>query len=631
MSFGFCGFCSITEDNSNTLSLINKNSKIPIGKDRIYKLHKNETLNNFTKSFYRSESLDFSSRQKTQEKYNIDNSIFEIKMPYICIFCGGESCKWENPHLRKNSAIHGLLADLYFDCVYASQRPSTCLIKQYNLLEVFKRKKIKLIINCQINGEHPYCGPNKGLEEDCGFSYNPSAFISEGIEVLLKGFKDLTPPDTLDFILEIVRKMAYVVKYKKGRILVHCHAGNGRTGIVLVCFFMYYFNKSYNEALTELRKLRKKGVEKISQEIFCQKFEEYLHEIKNFFPNKRKKIHFFIQNQKILDFNFDKSFIPSIAISYYLKDINLNNNDIYTKIIDMDFVPKILFECIEKIIEIKTFNNMPLKELYLILNGMNEIKEDSLNIIKKIKSELKVNNWDSFKFQNNISILSELLFIWMNNCVFYIIDPKKIEKIIEQLLNIFFPNIKRKNLPQLNISNDNLDYIDENLLNGIKKLFDTYIDNKEKNINEIFNKMIHTIKSILSKLEYETIKYISIFLQMIYPTNKLNSDWADINQNNDKGSNIYEYKRFLYKFCLFLLGYNLDKVNLTPNKFLKSKELLHSRMLIFIFELFIFCYNKNDKYVNKISNNEEEIIDENEDIFFKYKNSIDFNSIKNFL
>ena len=40
-------------------------------------------------------------------------------------------------------------------------------------------------------------------------------------------------------------------------------------------------------------------------------------------------------------------------------------------------------------------------------------------------------------------------------------------------------------------------------------------------------------------------------------------------------------------------------------------------MLIFIFELFIFCYNKNDKYVNKISNNEEEIIDENEDIFFK--------------
>ena len=631
MSFGFCGFCSITEDKNNTLSLINKSTKIPIGKDRIYKLHRNEVLNNYTKSFYRSESLDFSLRKNSQKKFNLENSIFEMKMPYVCLFCGGESCKWENPHLSKNSAISGLLADLYFDCVYACQRPSTCLIKEYNLLEVFKRKKIKLIINCQINGEHPYCGPNKGLEEDCGFSYNPSVFISEGIEVLCKGFKDLTPPDTLDFILEIVRRMAYVVKYKKGRILVHCHAGNGRTGIVLVCFFMYYLNKSYDDALTELRKLRKKGVEKITQEIYCQKFEEYINEIKNFFPNKRQKIHFFVQNQKILDYNFDKSFIPSIIISYYLKDITINSNDIYNKIIDIDFVPKIIFECIEKIIEIKTLNNLSLKELYRILNGMNEIKEDALNTIKKIKSELKVNNWDSFKSQNDISIISELLFIWMNNCVFYIIDPSKIEQIIEQYLNIFSPKLKNKKLLLSNNSNDNATNIDENLLNAIKKLFDIYIDNKEKNNNEKNNQMIDIIKSILSKLEYETIKYISIFLQIIYPTNKINTDAVDINENNEKNKNIYEYKRFLYKFSLFLLGYNLDKVNLTPNKFLKSKELLHSRMLIFIFELFIFCYNNNDKYVNKISNNEEEIIDENKDNFFKYKNSIDFNSIKNFL
>ncbi len=58
MSYGFCGFCSYTEDKGNTLSLINKNSRIPIGKDRIYKLNKNETLNNYTQSFYRAESTE---------------------------------------------------------------------------------------------------------------------------------------------------------------------------------------------------------------------------------------------------------------------------------------------------------------------------------------------------------------------------------------------------------------------------------------------------------------------------------------------------------------------------------------------------------------------------------------------
>ena len=634
MSYGFCNFCSFGEDKSSTLTLINKDSEIPVGKDRIYKLSHNEELNDYTQSFCRSESNEINPPNKLLEKYNLNNSIFEMKMPYICIFCGGESCKWEDPSIRKNSAIHGLLADLYYDCVYACQRPSTCLIKKYHLLEVFKKKRIKLIVNCQINGEHPYCGPNKGLEEDCGFSYSPSAFISEGIEVLCKGFKDLTPPDTLDFMLDVVRKMAYVVKYKKGRILVHCHAGNGRTGIVIVCFFMFYFNKTYQEALTELRKLRKKGVEKIPQEIYCQKFGEYIKVIKNFFPSKRQKIHVFLKNQKILDYDFDKSFINSIVISYYLKDFNISNiKELSNKIVDINFIPKLIFECIEKIIEIKIFTNMSLKELYLILNGMNVLKENSLKAIKIIREELKVNNWDTFKIQNDIAIINELLFIWMNECVFNCIDPQKIEQIINDFILLIIPSQNNSTLPESKISNDKLNTIDNELLNKIQKLFEMCIDNPKNQNMEILNKMINITKLSLSKLEYETIKYISIFLQIIYPTNKFNIDWTDLNNNinnNIDDSNIYEFKRFLYRFSLFLLGYNLDKINSTPNKFLKSKELLQAKMLIFIFELFIFHKNDSLFNLNEFTRNNEVLL-ENEDLFFKYKNSNELRSIKNFL
>ena len=634
MSYGFCNFCSFGEDKSSTLTLINKDSEIPVGKDRIYKLSHNEELNDYTQSFCRSESNEINPPNKLLEKYSLNNSIFEMKMPYICIFCGGESCKWEDPSIRKNSAIHGLLADLYYDCVYACQRPSTCLIKKYHLLEVFKKKRIKLIVNCQINGEHPYCGPNKGLEEDCGFSYSPSAFISEGIEVLCKGFKDLTPPDTLDFMLDVVRKMAYVVKYKKGRILVHCHAGNGRTGIVIVCFFMFYFNKTYQEALTELRKLRKKGVEKIPQEIYCQKFGEYIKVIKNFFPSKRQKIHVFLKNQKILDYDFDKSFINSIVISYYLKDFNISNiKELSNKIVDINFIPKLIFECIEKIIEIKIFTNMSLKELYLILNGMNVLKENSLQAIKIIREELKVNNWDTFKIQNDIAIINELLFIWMNECVFNCIDPQKIEQIINDFILLIIPSQNNSTLPESKISNDKLNTIDNELLNKIQKLFEICIDHPKNQNMEILNKMINITKLSLSKLEYETIKYISIFLQIIYPTNKFNIDWTDLNNNinnNIDDSNIYEFKRFLYRFSLFLLGYNLDKINSTPNKFLKSKELLHAKMLIFIFELFIFHKNDSLFNLNEFTRNNEVLL-ENEDLFFKYKNSNELRSIKKFL
>ena len=593
MSYGFCNFCSFGEDKSSTLTLINKDSEIPVGKDRIYKLSHNEELNDYTQSFCHSESNEINPPNKLLEKYNLNNSIFEMKMPYICIFCGGESCKWEDPSIRKNSAIHGLLADLYYDCVYACQRPSTCLIK------------------------------NKGLEEDCGFSYSPSAFISEGIEVLCKGFKDLTPPDTLDFMLDVVRKMAYVVKYKKGRILVHCHAGNGRTGIVIVCFFMFYFNKTYQEALTELRKLRKKGVEKIPQEIYCQKF-----------GSKRQKIHVFLKNQKILDYDFDKSFINSIVISYYLKDFNISNiKELSNKIVDINFIPKLIFECIEKIIEIKIFTNMSLKELYLILNGMNVLKENSLQAIKIIREELKVNNWDTFKIQNDIAIINELLFIWMNECVFNCIDPQKIEQIINDFILLIIPSQNNSTLPESKISNDKLNTIDNELLNKIQKLFEICIDNPKNQNMEILNKMINITKLSLSKLEYETIKYISIFLQIIYPTNKFNIDWTDLNNNinnNIDDSNIYEFKRFLYRFSLFLLGYNLDKINSTPNKFLKSKELLQAKMLIFIFELFIFHKNDSLFNLNEFTRNNEVLL-ENEDLFFKYKNSNELRSIKNFL
>ena len=52
-------------------------------------------------------------------------------------------------------------------------------------------------------------------------------------------------------------------------------------------------------------------------------------------------------------------------------------------------------------------------------------------------------------------------------------------------------------------------------------------------------------------------------------------------------------------------------------------------MLIFIFELFIF-YNNNTK-VNNIITNETPLIEENEDLFFKYKKNVDLISIKDFL
>lgn len=604
----FCNFCTFIPENKTTISLISEESPEKLGNEKQNKI---VSRNNYIKLANKSKSYSKYSNKYSQEKDKNGNSIFDMKMPYICLFCGGEACKYENSSKEIKSDIDGLIANLYFDCIYASQRPCTKLIKKYDLIETFKQKNIKLIVNCQINGEHPYCGPNNGLEKDCGFSYSPSVFIAEGIEVLCKGFQDLTPPHTFNFMLDIVKRMAYVIKYKKGRVLVHCHAGNGRTGIVNVCFFIYYFNLSYNEALNEVRKLRKKGVEKPLQELYCKKFGEYIKDVKNLFPNKRKKIGNYIHNQNIMNYNFDKDkiIIPSIVISYYFKNYKKNiknKNDIYKKIIDINFIPKLIFECTEKIIEQKIFNKINIKKLYDILNGKEEINEEQFQI-EQIISQLKNYNWDNFEKVKDINIISEILFIWLNNNVISCISPQKIEKIINDIINLFL------------INKENLKSKEETNKNNIKKLFERYINDYNKYKDEI-KKILETIKVNLTKVEYEIIKYLSLFLQIIYPTNNY-FDESNL-QNKEIGffnDMINEYKRFLYKLSLFLLGYNLDKINSYPDYLSPSNELLHSKMLIFIFELFIFYYNDSN-----ISEPYKE-----EDIFFIYKDTVDFKSIYN--
>jgi protein tyrosine phosphatase domain-containing protein 1 len=130
--------------------------------------------------------------------------------------------------------------------------------------------KIGLIINVQRPGEHPYCGKNT-LDELSGFSYSPSLFSSEGIIVKLYGWKDMDVPDSFNFMLDIVKEMLFTVNEKK-KVLVHCHAGKGRTGIVIACYLMFKYNISAQEAIKKVREGRKGAIQNNEQIQFCLRF-----------------------------------------------------------------------------------------------------------------------------------------------------------------------------------------------------------------------------------------------------------------------------------------------------------------------------------------------------------------------
>lgn len=54
------------------------------------------------------------------------------------LLCGGVECKHENWKLNENNYLEGLNSSMIDAEIIASQRPSTVLIEEYKLVQVFK-------------------------------------------------------------------------------------------------------------------------------------------------------------------------------------------------------------------------------------------------------------------------------------------------------------------------------------------------------------------------------------------------------------------------------------------------------------------------------------------------------------
>jgi hypothetical protein len=97
------------------------------------------------------------------------------------------------------------------------QRPSTRLIREYDIISSFKKHGIGAIINLQLAGEHPHCGD--GINPS-GFSYNSEDFTDHGIYYYNPGWVDMNVP-SLEKMLSIVQIMQF--HHQRGqKLAVHC-------------------------------------------------------------------------------------------------------------------------------------------------------------------------------------------------------------------------------------------------------------------------------------------------------------------------------------------------------------------------------------------------------------------------
>lgn len=340
------------------------------------------------------------------EQINNDPN-YDLVGVFVCRFCGGKDCKHENPGLRTDNAITGLNSDQIDNNIFASQRPSNSLIKKYNLVEKFKEKEIGLIINLQIPGEHPHCGPIEHLEES-GFSYSPSLFECEDINVSICGWKDMTTPDSKIHMLWIVKQMQYYINIKKKKVLVHCHAGYGRTGIVIACYKIYDELLLAKEAIEIVRQKRKGSIQTEKQKEYCIKFQDYLQRLRaNFLNNEARQIETLLYNQKLLDVG-----------NYKFRNLEYNK-----------FIPLFLQYIFDSIIELKKKKKVKNEneEMKKLLPNLDNQELDKN--VSKIVAKINKYKWESLYQCEDLSVLYKTLFFWFRKSIIHVIDPENITRI----------------------------------------------------------------------------------------------------------------------------------------------------------------------------------------------------------
>jgi hypothetical protein len=226
----------------------------------------------------------------------------------------------------------------------------------------------------------------------------------------------MSTPTNVQYVMNIMHAMHSDI-VKGGKVLIHCHAGLGRTGLIIACYLLYSkFSKSPEEAIDFVREKRPKSIQTRNQVNYVYIYYDYLVNTRIVYPATAQTLgeamfrqrNYLSGNEYRQLRNLPKSvYVLCTAFRSFIGHHCTNTN---------------AFDIMQGIVK----QHQP----YVV--ELPDYKTEDKTLMKQFKKLLNIDQWKVMnKIESRPDLMLQLLFDWLDTLTEPILSDKQINNMSE--------------------------------------------------------------------------------------------------------------------------------------------------------------------------------------------------------